>query len=46
MRLVTFTAADESRIGVWQADGTVFIDPGLEGEVDDFGNLIMTRGDG
>ncbi len=23
MRLVTFTAADESRIGVWQADGTV-----------------------
>ena len=26
-----------------QADGTVFIDSGLVGEVDDFGNLVMAR---
>ena len=29
-----------------QADGTVFVDPGLVGEVDGFGNLIVARGDG
>ena len=28
-----------------QPDGTIFIDPGLVGEVDRFGNLIMARSD-
>ncbi len=26
-----------------QPDGTVFIDPGLRGEIDSFGNLVMAR---
>jgi N-methylhydantoinase A len=29
-----------------QADSTIFIDPGLEGRVDRFGNLIIERGEG
>ena len=28
-----------------QPDGTIFVDPGLVGEVDGFGNLIVARGD-
>jgi len=26
-----------------QPDGTIFVDPGLVGEVDGFGNLIVAR---
>jgi N-methylhydantoinase A len=29
-----------------QPDSTIFIDPGLEGRVDRFGNIVITRRDG